>query len=209
MYLNDLLSSGVIPELYTSEEQDGVVAALSTKCKRAGLSTDRASVWNFFINRVRTNLHCCLCFSPVNESFRTRAARFPALVNCTVIDWFQPWPEDALHAVGSQFLRHIDDLGGDDVRAAVEDFLPFCFSVVGKAATKIALTERRHVHNAQVIPRDGSLVFDTNAEAHEVTGRPSDCKAGWKRSKRRVSPMRFQHVKIEAQMNRRRAQPRE
>ena len=29
-----------------------------------------------------------LCFSPVGESFRQRARKFPALVNNTVIDWF-------------------------------------------------------------------------------------------------------------------------
>ncbi|MCP4294113.1 MAG: hypothetical protein GY786_00725 [Proteobacteria bacterium] len=37
---------------------------------------------------MRKYLHVTLCFSPVGDLFRTRARRFPALVNCTVIDWF-------------------------------------------------------------------------------------------------------------------------
>jgi dynein heavy chain len=29
--------------------------------------------------------------SPSDE-FRSRARKFPAIINCTVIDWFHPWP---------------------------------------------------------------------------------------------------------------------
>ena len=39
-----------------------------------------------------------LCFSPIGDPIRVRCRRFPALVNCVVIDWFQPWPEEALQA---------------------------------------------------------------------------------------------------------------
>jgi dynein heavy chain len=38
---------------------------------------------------VRKYLHVVLCFSPVGDKFRIRARNFPALINCTVIDWFQ------------------------------------------------------------------------------------------------------------------------
>jgi hypothetical protein len=40
----------------------------------------------------------------VGDDFRNRSRKFPALVNSTVIDWFQPWPEDALLSVGQRFL---------------------------------------------------------------------------------------------------------
>lgn len=36
--------------------------------------------------------------SPVGEAFRRRLRTFPALVNCTTIDWFLPWPEEALRS---------------------------------------------------------------------------------------------------------------
>jgi dynein heavy chain len=75
------------------EETDGIVNALVSKVKAAGLTPDRTNCWNAFITTVKRNLHVVLCFSPVGEDMRTRAKRFPALVNCTVIDWFQPWPK--------------------------------------------------------------------------------------------------------------------
>ena len=31
--------------------------------------------------------------------------KFPSLVNCVVIDWFQPWPEEALASVSKRFLE--------------------------------------------------------------------------------------------------------
>lgn len=38
--------------------------------------------------QVRQNLHCVLCFSPVGVDLRSRSRKFPAIVNCTIIDWY-------------------------------------------------------------------------------------------------------------------------
>ena len=45
-----------------------------------------------------------LCFSPVGNKLRVRARKFPGVVNCTSIDWFLNWPNEALLAVGNHFL---------------------------------------------------------------------------------------------------------
>ena len=50
-------------------------------------------------------LKCVLCFSPVGMTLRKRARQFPALVNCTSINWFQDWPEEALRSVSTKFLE--------------------------------------------------------------------------------------------------------
>lgn len=108
MFINDLLSSGEIADLFATEDKDTIVNNIRPAVKGAGLIDNKDNCWNFYIQRVRKNLHMCLCFSPVGESFRSRSRKFPALVNCTVIDWFHPWPEDALLSVASKFLSDVE-----------------------------------------------------------------------------------------------------
>ena len=47
------------------------------------------ALFNMFVQRVRDQLHVCLAMSPIGEAFRNRLRKFPSLVNCCTIDWFQ------------------------------------------------------------------------------------------------------------------------
>jgi len=47
----------------------------------------------------RENLHIILAFSPVGEQFRNRCRQFPSIINCCTIDWYNPWPAEALRSV--------------------------------------------------------------------------------------------------------------
>lgn len=58
-----------------------------------GLPETRDMIYSTFVSRVRDNLHIVLCLSPVGDAFRVRCRMFPSLINCTTIDWFQPWPQ--------------------------------------------------------------------------------------------------------------------
>lgn len=44
---------------------------------------------------------------------RNRIRMYPAFVNCTTIDWFHEWPQDALLEVADRSLVDMD-LGGED-----------------------------------------------------------------------------------------------
>ena len=70
----------------------------------AGQPDTYEAQYNFFLGRVRDRLHVCLCFSPVGPQFARRAQQFPGLINGTTIDWFLPWPEQALVSVAAKFL---------------------------------------------------------------------------------------------------------
>ncbi|KAG2469298.1 DYH7 protein, partial [Polypterus senegalus] len=61
-----------------------------------------------FLQRVRSNLHIVLAFSPIGEAFHNHLRQFPTLVNCCTIDCFQAWPEDALEKVACYFLDDVD-----------------------------------------------------------------------------------------------------
>ena len=46
-----------------------------------------------------------ICMSPVGEDFRRRLRTFPTLVNCTTIDWFLSWPEQALVSTADSHFK--------------------------------------------------------------------------------------------------------
>lgn len=107
------------------------------------LSLPHAARRDFFIQKVRRNLHMVFTSSPVGDQFRMRAQRFLAMINSTVIDWFQPWPEKALMGVSRRFLDGVD-LGSDDVKKLVVEFMPFSFSSVGNASKRFLEREKRY-----------------------------------------------------------------
>ena len=47
------------------------------------------AMYNFFVERIRQNLHVILTMSPIGDAFRNRLRKFPSLINCCTIDWFQ------------------------------------------------------------------------------------------------------------------------
>ncbi len=149
VYINDLLSSGDIADLYAVEDKDAIRNGVRGGCKAAGITDTPDNLWAFFISRIKKNLHMSLCFSPVGEAMRARARKFPGIVNCTVIDWFQPWPADALFDVAQKFLSPIEELGPDDsvARAGIVDFFPESFSICGDFATQYQDKERRFAYS--------------------------------------------------------------
>lgn len=105
-YLNNILSSGVISNLFNRDEQAEIVSELTPIMKRENQkkTATAETVMEYFLQRTCQNLHVVFCFSPVGEKFRHRVLRFPALVSGCTIDWFQPWPKDALVSVAKHFL---------------------------------------------------------------------------------------------------------
>lgn len=81
------------------------LVSLFVQVKQTGIIDTKENCWKFFIERVRRQLRCVLCFSPVGATLRKRARQFPAIVNCTAIDWFQDWPQTALESVSATFLE--------------------------------------------------------------------------------------------------------
>ena len=46
---------------------------------------------------------------------RNRIRMYPALVNCTTIDWFSEWPYDALLEVADKYLDAIEMANEEEV----------------------------------------------------------------------------------------------
>ena len=60
------------------------------------------------MSRARENLHIVLAMSPSGSTLRVRCRNFPGLISNTNVDWFFPWPEDALTAVANNFMGDVE-----------------------------------------------------------------------------------------------------
>jgi dynein heavy chain len=167
VYINDLLASGNIPDLYQQEEKDEIINECTKAAKESGLVPEPEIVWEFFMTRIRKNLHVCLCFSPVGEAFRSRALKFPALINSTVIDWFQPWPEKALIGVAQEFLGE-EELGEPYMKQAIVSFMPYAFTNVNDIAKDFLEVEKKREQAMKSIERLEHVCLKLNQTAASV-----------------------------------------
>ena len=142
VYINDILSAGYIPELFAADEIDEIFGKIRGEAKSMGVADTSDALMTFFINKVKRNLHMGLCFSPVGDQFRFRARQFPALINSTSIDWFHPWPRDALIGVANRFLAEID-FPSDEIREAIANHMAFVHLSIHEANVEFKLKERR------------------------------------------------------------------
>uniref|UniRef100_A0A8C7PVH6 Dynein axonemal heavy chain 7 n=1 Tax=Oncorhynchus mykiss TaxID=8022 RepID=A0A8C7PVH6_ONCMY len=110
--VSNLLNTGEVPNLFATDEKAEICERMRVldRQRERDKQTDGSplSLFNMFLERCRSQLHVVLAMSPIGDTFRSRLRRFPALINCCTIDWFQSWPEDALQAVASRFLEDIE-----------------------------------------------------------------------------------------------------
>lgn len=103
-----MLTIGMVPALFDEEGKKQVIDMVRDEAKRLGVPEGKDDLWNYFLEKVKDNLHIVLAMSPAGDSLRIRCRNFPGLVSSTSIDWFFSWPEEALASVASFYLQEED-----------------------------------------------------------------------------------------------------
>ena len=107
--LSGILNTGEVANLLGPDEMSVMIERLSLDAISFGINPSSASeMYEFYISRCKSNMHVVLAMSPIGDQFRRRLLMFPALVNCSTLDWFTEWPEDALRSVATEFLGTCD-----------------------------------------------------------------------------------------------------
>uniref|UniRef100_H2Z3M7 Dynein axonemal heavy chain 7 n=1 Tax=Ciona savignyi TaxID=51511 RepID=H2Z3M7_CIOSA len=109
--VDSLLNTAEVANLFAADEKQELIEAVRpVMAQNAGPNTDFSplAMFSFFVSRCRDNLHIIIAFSPIGDAFRNRLRQFPSLINCCTIDWFQPWPADALELVANKFLENLE-----------------------------------------------------------------------------------------------------
>nr|PNR35709.1 hypothetical protein PHYPA_021559 [Physcomitrium patens] len=142
--INNILSTGEVPNLFNKDDLAQVFDGIRPTAKNAGVIQTEDALWSFFVERVRNNLHVVLCLSPVSDLFSRRLLMFPGLVNCSTIDWFLDWPEDALHEVSIKLLENEENVTGVTRTNVCKLFVIIHKSVVDMSAKMYAEVKRKN-----------------------------------------------------------------
>ncbi|XP_018322727.1 dynein heavy chain 3, axonemal isoform X2 [Agrilus planipennis] len=108
--INMILNTADVPNLFAPDEKVEILEKMQAASRDSGkkIETTPVALYNYFIERVKSNLHVALAMSPIGDAFRVRCRMFPSLINCCTIDWFTLWPDDALEKVATMFLSQTD-----------------------------------------------------------------------------------------------------
>nr|XP_015196051.1 PREDICTED: dynein heavy chain 2, axonemal isoform X1 [Lepisosteus oculatus]XP_015196052.1 PREDICTED: dynein heavy chain 2, axonemal isoform X1 [Lepisosteus oculatus]XP_015196053.1 PREDICTED: dynein heavy chain 2, axonemal isoform X1 [Lepisosteus oculatus] len=142
--VNNILSSGEVPSMYKPDEFEEIQSALGDAARADGVPETPDSMFSYLIERVRNNLHIVLCMSPVGDPFRNRLRQYPALVNCTTIDWFSEWPQDALLEVAERDLEGLALGPIEGIHSKVAHIFVTVHQSVAEYSQKMKLELRRH-----------------------------------------------------------------
>ncbi|XP_037670654.1 dynein heavy chain 3, axonemal isoform X2 [Choloepus didactylus] len=168
--INMLLNTGDVPNIFPTDEKADIVEKMQMAVRAEGekIEVTPLSMYNFFIERVKKNLHIVLAMSPIGDAFRNRLRMFPSLINCCTIDWFQLWPTDALELVANKFLEDVEL--EDNIRKEVVSMCKYFQESVRKLSLDYYNTLRRYNYVTPTSYLELILTFKTllNSKRQEV-----------------------------------------
>ncbi|XP_039266995.2 dynein axonemal heavy chain 8-like [Styela clava] len=147
-YLNNVLASGELSNLFARDEIDEITNELIPVMKKEypRRPPTNENLYDYFISRVKSNLHVVLCFSPVGEKFRSRSMKFPGLISGCTIDWFSRWPHDALVAVAKHFISDFEIQCTSEMKKSLYHVMGSFQDIVAETCIEYFERFRRQTH---------------------------------------------------------------
>eukprot|EP01040_Poterioochromonas_malhamensis_P004773 gene4773-5123_t len=147
-FINSVLLTGDIPGLFAKDEILAITADLRNSFlkERPGMDDTQDNLKQYFIDKVRDNLHLMICMSPMNPKFPVRARKFPGIISCPTIDWFLPWPADALVALSKAFIQNYHVECTPEVKLGLMTHMGMVHSMVTEVCEEYFLKMRRRVY---------------------------------------------------------------
>ncbi|KAI9364365.1 dynein heavy chain and region D6 of dynein motor-domain-containing protein [Zopfochytrium polystomum] len=91
-YINSLLSGAEVPGLYSSEELDALLSSIKNDHSEEGF---RGTLFEYFVQRVRRNLHTVLIMDSSSQQLHANCEANPALYTKCQIQWNEQWRADS------------------------------------------------------------------------------------------------------------------
>ena len=147
-YINQILATGEVSNLFPKDEIDTILNDCRPVAKKTikGFIDTADNLWKFFMDRVRNNLHLCLCMSPVGDTLASRSRKFPGIINCTTVDWFLAWPTEGLHNVSEKFISDFQMATDAKGKQALMSHMANVHSIVQGATLEYFEKYRRNVY---------------------------------------------------------------
>ncbi|CAH8651359.1 unnamed protein product [Schistosoma margrebowiei] len=147
-YLNNVLSSGIMSNLFTRDETDEILQDLIPFMKKEHprLTPTNENLNDYFLSRTRKNLHVVLCFSPVGEKFRRRSLKFPGLLSGCTTNWFHRWPKEALISVANHYLIDFPIVCNQQTKTALINTMGIVHDGIAEACIEYFSRYRRQTH---------------------------------------------------------------
>ncbi|CAM2111263.1 unnamed protein product [Caretta caretta] len=170
-HLSCILNSGEELDLFDKEELEGIVVKLTAVAEKANYSNSREAILSFFMQRVRSKLHIVLATSPAELNFRHLCRTYPAIVNCSTVDWYDNWPEEALLHVAKSYFSHEDIC--DDSENLTNMVAQVCVEIhksASKTTEKYLKETKRHYY---ITPNSYLQFIDTFSSILQSTKKKS------------------------------------
>ncbi|XP_034662377.1 dynein beta chain, ciliary [Drosophila subobscura] len=205
MLINDLLASGEIPELFNDDQLETIINGIRNEVKQSGTLDTKDNCWRYFVEKVRRLLKVVLCFSPVGQTLRVRARKFPAIISRTAIDWFHEWPKSALESVSQKFLSEISSILEPALVPPIGCFMAYVHGTVNQISKIYLQNEKRYNYTTpktflEYIFLYRKLLVDKNGEFAERIARLQSGMAKLAECARQVDTLKHQLAIQEVQL---------